>query len=80
MSGTPDQSTRPWRVDGGQLAEELWGLPQRTTRELSAGGSRSATHVVTRRQARLAVQGDARSATLWQPGLLVDGERRRDRV
>ena len=34
MSGTPDQSTRPRRVDGGQLAEELRGLPQRTTREL----------------------------------------------
>ena len=36
MSGTPDQSTRPRRVDGGQLAEELRGLPQRTTRELRA--------------------------------------------
>ena len=34
MSGTPDQSTRPRRDDGGQLAEELRGLPQRTTREL----------------------------------------------
>src|SRR5690349_24595251 len=34
MSATPDQSTRPRRVDGGQVAEELRGLPQRTTREL----------------------------------------------
>jgi hypothetical protein len=34
MSGTPDQSTRPRRVDGGQLVKELRGLPQRTTREL----------------------------------------------
>lgn len=35
MSGTPDQSIRPRRDDGGgQLAEELRGLPQRTTREL----------------------------------------------
>src|SRR5689334_25413493 len=34
MSATPDQSTRPRRTDGGQLAEELRGLRQRTTREL----------------------------------------------
>jgi hypothetical protein len=35
MSGTPDQSTEPRRADGGRLAEELRGLPQRTTRELT---------------------------------------------
>jgi hypothetical protein len=34
MSGTPDQSARPRRDDGGRLAEELRALPQRTTREL----------------------------------------------
>ena len=34
MSGTPHQSTRPRRDDGGRLAEELRALPQRTTREL----------------------------------------------
>ena len=34
MSGTPDQSTRSRRTDGGQLVKELRGLPQRTTREL----------------------------------------------
>jgi hypothetical protein len=35
MSGTPDQSTGPRRDDCGRLAEELRGLPQKTTRELT---------------------------------------------